>query len=70
MNFDLIKKIPSLAKETKEKFSKAITNLQLDEASYFFNDNSNKETINQDLNSKYESEILNAIKKIIAVYKI
>lgn len=67
MNFDIFKKIPILAKETKEKVSKAITNLQYDEASFFFNDGSTRDVILKDLNSKYESENLNAVKKIIAV---
>jgi hypothetical protein len=66
MNY-LFKKIPILAKETKEKVSKALINLQYDEASFFFNDGSTKEAILKDLNSKYEYENLNAVKKIIAV---
>ena len=67
MNFDIFRKIPIFAKETKEKVSKVITNLQYDEASFFFNDGSTRDVILKDLNSKYESENLNAVKKIIAV---
>ena len=67
MNFDIIKKIPILARETKDKFSKALTTLQTDESSYFFNESLNKEQILEFLNSKYNAEILSALKKIIAV---
>lgn len=67
MNFDLIKKIPVLAKETKDKFSKALTTFQTDESSYFFNESLNKEQIFEFLNSKYNQEISSALKKIIAV---
>ncbi len=67
MNFDLIKKIPIFAKETKEKFSKALNTFQLDESSYFFNESLTKDQINQFLNSKYNAEILSSLKKIIAV---
>ena len=51
MNFDLIKKIPILAKETKEKFSKALTTLQTDESSYFFNESLKRRQILEFLNS-------------------
>ena len=67
MNFDLLKKIPILAKETKEKFSKAINTFQLDESSYFFNESFTKDQILELLNSKYNAEILSSLKKIIAV---
>lgn len=67
MNFDLLKKIPLLAKETKEKFSKALTTFQLEESSYFFNESFTKDQLLEFLNSKYNPEILIALKKIIAV---
>lgn len=67
MSLDLIKKLPLLAKETKDKFSKTLITFQNDESSYFFNESLTKEQVYDFINSKYSSEVLCALKKIIAV---
>lgn len=64
---DFIKKIPVFAKETKEKFSKVFVSFQNEESSYFFNETLTKEQVKEFLTSKYNTEVLSALKKIIAV---
>ena len=48
-----IKNIASYTKETKKKFSEAITEFSNEDSNYFFNEKINKEKIFEMLNSKF-----------------
>ena len=69
MNFLFFKKLPDIARDTKEKVTQAFIKLKAEESNFFYKENLNTNTIKENLSSTYPSDVILGMKKVLAVIK-